>query len=78
MLSYYSNITLSISIIYFFKVMDKLFYFVQKIKSSLKFPTLQLLYKCSLQLSEEENFTSLSAECPWKGSFMLCQDPDVF
>lgn len=58
--------------------MDKLFHFVQKIKSSLKFPTLQLLDQCSLQLSEEENFTSLSAECPWKGSFMLCQDPDVF
>lgn len=58
--------------------MDKLFHFVQKITSSLKFPTLQLLYQCSLQLSEEENFTSLSAECPWKGSFMLCQDPDVF
>lgn len=58
--------------------MDKLFHFVQNIKSSLKFPTLQLVYQCSLQLSEEENFTSLSAECPWKGSFMLCQDPDVF
>lgn len=58
--------------------MDKLFHFVLKIKSSLKFPILQLLYQCSLQLSEEENFTSLSAECPWKGSFMLCQDPDVF
>lgn len=58
--------------------MDKSFHFVQKIKSSLKFPTLQLLCQCSLQLSEEENFTSLSAECPWKGSFMLCQDPDVF
>lgn len=58
--------------------MDKLFHFAKKIKSSLKFPTLQLLYQCSLQLSEEENFTSLSAECPWKGSFMLCQDPDVF
>lgn len=34
--------------------MDKLFHFVQKIKSSLKFPTLQLLYQCSLQLSEEK------------------------